>query len=236
MENPYNINEDTVRKYVKDVIDGKNPQSPFPSNIKIPKIPTKEELNTLIASKIPSEKSIDTIANDAILGKIPDIPFFHFVPPTSGFNSKKSIIIDPFINIAKIHLLSRGGTMMVMAQYPPPAPPAPAMLIWQGYNVRNGPPVPPLLPKFPIPLGNGKFLKPEKGAVSPEQADKELEAKLNPPVQSGNTILAGTGVTVNIPQPGSLTPAQNQTSISVAGGQTITDRNNTKNNLDKNKC
>jgi hypothetical protein len=45
------------------------------------------------------------------------------------------VFLNPFINLAKVHLLGTSGTMMVMAQYPPPAPPAPAILMWSGYNV-----------------------------------------------------------------------------------------------------
>jgi hypothetical protein len=44
-------------------------------------------------------------------------------------------MLDPFVNVAKVHLMGTAGTMNVMAQYPPPAPPAPAIISWSGYNV-----------------------------------------------------------------------------------------------------
>jgi hypothetical protein len=34
-----------------------------------------------------------------------------------------------------LHLLGTSGTMSVLAQYPPPAPPAPAILSWSGYTI-----------------------------------------------------------------------------------------------------
>jgi hypothetical protein len=55
--------------------------------------------------------------------------------PTLIFSYPTNILIGPFINAAQQHLLGVGGTMMVMAQYPPPAPPAPAILQWNGYTI-----------------------------------------------------------------------------------------------------
>jgi hypothetical protein len=50
-------------------------------------------------------------------------------------NSDSSIFLDAFINSAKIHLTTVGGIFSVISQYPPPAPPAPAVLNWSGYTV-----------------------------------------------------------------------------------------------------
>ena len=58
-----------------------------------------------------------------------------FIPPTLVLTPPTNIMLDPFVNLAKVHLMGTSGTMMVMAQYPPPAPPAPAILAWSGYNV-----------------------------------------------------------------------------------------------------
>jgi hypothetical protein len=247
MVNPYNINPDVVKQYIRDKLDGKNPTSPLPADFQEPPIPTKEEFEQKVKQKIPSEAEIDALVSKRISGKIPNVPYVNFIPPTTRFSSKTNILIDPFINAARIHLMSRGGTMMVMAQYPPPAPPAPAILMWQGYNVRTGPPIPPLLPKFPIPLGLGKFLKPEKGAKDPEEAQKELEEKLNPPetgsvstttTATPNIAIIGGVVSGGTITGGSTTITQPNTTntVSVTGGQTITDNNAAQNNIKNNKC
>jgi hypothetical protein len=44
-------------------------------------------------------------------------------------------MLDPFVNLAKFHLMGTSGNMSVLAQYTPPAPPAPAILNWTGYKV-----------------------------------------------------------------------------------------------------
>ena len=53
------------------------------------------------------------------------------VPP----NNNPSIFLDAFISSAKIHLMTVSGLYIVLAQYPPPAPPAPGVLPWSGYVV-----------------------------------------------------------------------------------------------------
>lgn len=53
------------------------------------------------------------------------------VPP----NNNSSTFLDAFINSAKIHLSTVGGLYTVLAQYPPPAPPAPGVLQWTGYLI-----------------------------------------------------------------------------------------------------
>jgi len=60
------------------------------------------------------------------------------------------MLLDPLLSLAQIHLLGVGGNMMVSAQYPG-APPAPAILNYTGYQVKNGPPVPdfPSTVEFP---------------------------------------------------------------------------------------
>jgi hypothetical protein len=75
------------------------------------------------------------MAFDLIKGLIPNIPLIWFVPPTLVFTPQTILFLNPFINLAKFHLTGVSGTMMVLAQYPPPAPPAPAMLNWTGYKV-----------------------------------------------------------------------------------------------------
>lgn len=50
--------------------------------------------------------------------------------------------IDTFINgfiiLAKVHLTTISGICNVLAQYPPPAPPAPGMVNWIGYTIPAG--------------------------------------------------------------------------------------------------
>lgn len=64
-------------------------------------------------------------------------PNVFFVPPTYKFTNQSNILIDPFINVAKVHLLGVSGTISVMAQYPPPAPPAPSVIKWTGYTIKG---------------------------------------------------------------------------------------------------
>ena len=58
-------------------------------------------------------------------------------PPTVVFTNQSNIFVDPFIMVAKIHLMNVGGTFSVVAQYPPPAPPAPAIINWTGYTIKG---------------------------------------------------------------------------------------------------
>lgn len=53
------------------------------------------------------------------------------VPPSNN----SSIFLDAFITAAKIHLSTVSGLYIVLAQYPPPAPPAPGVIPWVGYIV-----------------------------------------------------------------------------------------------------
>jgi len=105
--------------------------------ISIPKIPTKEELQKMIDEKIPTKEELEAMAFDLIRDKIPEIPNIFFVPPTIKFSFQTNVMINPFVNVAKTHLMGASGIMSVMAQYPPPAPPAPAVLNWSGYNISN---------------------------------------------------------------------------------------------------
>lgn len=123
-----------IKKFVKDTINGAVPDISLPG-ITIPKIPTKEELEKMVEEQIPTKEEIEAMAYDIIKDKIPDIPFIHFVPPTLLFTPPTNILIGPFINAAQQHLMGTGGTMSVMAQYPPPAPPAPAIIQWNGYTI-----------------------------------------------------------------------------------------------------
>lgn len=53
------------------------------------------------------------------------------VPP----NNNPEQFLNAFINSAKLHLLTISGIYAVLAQYPPPAPPAPGVVKWSGYKV-----------------------------------------------------------------------------------------------------
>jgi hypothetical protein len=126
--------KEQIKKFVKDTIDGVKPDIELP-DISIPKIPTKEELKKQIEEQLPTEEEIKAMAYDAIKDKIPDIPYINFIPPTILFTIPSNILLGPFINAAQQHLMGTGGTMSVIAQYPPPAPPAPAIINWSGYTI-----------------------------------------------------------------------------------------------------
>jgi len=131
---PKKPTKEEIKKFVKDTIDGVIPDIVLPG-ISIPHIPTKAELKQMIKDKIPTKEELEAMAYDMIKGLIPNIPNIWFIPPTLVFSEQTIIFLNPFVNLAKFHLMGVSGTMMVMAQYPPPAPPAPAMLNWTGYKV-----------------------------------------------------------------------------------------------------
>ena len=144
-----------IKKFVKDTANGLVPEIDIP--IEIPNIPTKEELQEQIDAKTPTEEEIRALAEEKIKGLIPDPPFISFTPPSFIFSTKTNVMIDPFLQLAQIHLMGVGGNMMVTAQYTPPAPPAPASINYTGYQVKTGPPVPdfPSTIEFPqIDLGS----------------------------------------------------------------------------------
>jgi hypothetical protein len=144
-----------IKKFVKDTAKGLIPEIDIP--IEIPNIPTKEELQEQIDAKTPTEEEIRALAEEKIKDLIPDPPFISFTPPSFIFSTKTNVMIDPFLQLAQIHLMGVGGNMMVVAQYTPPAPPAPANINYTGYQVKTGPPIPdfPLTIEFPqIDLGS----------------------------------------------------------------------------------
>jgi hypothetical protein len=55
------------------------------------------------------------------------------VPPSPSSEP----FINSFITSAKIHLTTVSGMYSVIAQYPPPAPPAPGVVMWSGYFVSD---------------------------------------------------------------------------------------------------
>jgi len=126
--------KEQIKKSVMDTIKGLKPEIDL-SVFSIPKLPTKEELKKQIENTLPTKEKLLAMAFDVIKDKIPDIPNIWFVPPSFEFKPASMVFLNPFVNLAKVHLLGTSGTMMVMAQYPPPAPPAPAILMWSGYNV-----------------------------------------------------------------------------------------------------
>jgi hypothetical protein len=144
-----------IKKFVKDTANGLVPDIDIP--IDIPNIPTKEELKKQVDAKTPTEEEIRTLAEDKIKGLIPDPPFISFTPPSFVFSTKTNVLLDPFLSLAQLHLLNVGGNMAVTAQYTPPAPPAPAIINYNGYQVKMGPPVPdfPSTVEFPqVDLGS----------------------------------------------------------------------------------
>jgi len=126
--------KEQIKKYVKDTIDGVVPDIELPG-ISIPKIPTKKELKDMVKEKTPTKEELKSMAYDLIRDKIPKIPNIWFIPPTLLFSYPTNVMIEPFITLAKFHLIGVSGTMSVISQYPPPAIPAPAVLNWGGYRV-----------------------------------------------------------------------------------------------------
>lgn len=123
-----------IKKYIKDTINGVVPEISL-SGISIPKIPTKDEFKKMINDALPTKEELLAMAYDLIKDKIPNIPNIFFIPPTVKFSFQSNIMINPFVNVAKTHLMGVSGIMSVIAQYPPPAPPAPAVLNWTGYKI-----------------------------------------------------------------------------------------------------
>jgi len=123
-----------IKKFAKDTIDGVVPDIDL-SGISIPKIPTKEEFKKMVDDAMPTKEELLAMAYDLIKDKIPQIPNIFFIPPTIKFSFQTNIMLNPFVNVAKTHLMGVSGIMSVMAQYPPPAPPAPAILNWTGYKI-----------------------------------------------------------------------------------------------------
>ena len=50
-------------------------------------------------------------------------------------NNDINMFLDTFIQSATLHLMTVSGIFLVIAQYPPPAPPAPAIINWSGYTI-----------------------------------------------------------------------------------------------------
>ena len=172
-----------IKKFVKDTAKGLVPEIDIP--IDIPNIPTKEELEEQIKAKTPTEEEIKALAEEKIKGLIPDPPFISFTPPSFIFSTKTNVLLDPFLSLAQIHLLGVSGNMTVLSQYPPPAPPAPGILNYTGYQVKNGPPVPdfPMTVEFPnVDLGSIEIPKfpelPQLPTISPVDIAASLTLSL----------------------------------------------------------
>ena len=131
---PKKPTKEELKKFVKDTIDGLVPEIELPG-IDIPKLPTKEEFKKMIEDMIPTKEELLAMAYDLIKGLIPNIPNIWFIPPILVFTEPTNIFLNPFVQLAKFHLMGVSGTMSVIAQYPPPAPPAPAILNWNGYTI-----------------------------------------------------------------------------------------------------
>ena len=144
-----------IKKFVKDTINGLIPDIDI--QIELPKLPTKEELQEQIKLKTPTKEEIKALAEEKIKGLIPDPPFISFTLPSFVFSTKTNVMIDPFLSLAQVHLLGVSGNMVITAQYTPPAPPAPAIINYNGYQVKMGPPIPdfPSTVEFPqVDLGS----------------------------------------------------------------------------------
>jgi hypothetical protein len=132
--NPLPTKEEVV-KYVKDTAEGLVPDIDLSLYVSIPKIPNIREIKKQIEEKIPTEEELRDLAEQLILDRLPIIPNIWFTLPTYLFSYPTNVFADPFVNLAKFHLMGTSGNMAVFAQYTPPAPPAPAILNWTGYKV-----------------------------------------------------------------------------------------------------
>ena len=100
---------------------------------------------------IPPIPTPPAIANIAVIQSFvvfPGVwtPVSSPVLPTNSYEAW----LDSFILTAQTHLLSITGIIVVTAQYPPPAPPAPSVIPWTGYFVE--PPIPGTLGGFVNPI------------------------------------------------------------------------------------
>lgn len=128
------ITKEQIKTWVKEQINGMIPSIELPDVPNLPKIPTKEQIEEEVNSKLPTKEQLKSIALAEVEKLMPDIPYFQFTPPSLKFKFS-NVFINPFINYAKQHLINTGGTMTVFSQYPLPAPPAPAIIVWSGYRV-----------------------------------------------------------------------------------------------------
>jgi len=153
-----------IKQFVKDSVDGVVPKITLPG-ISIPKIPTKPEIKQMVKDtlngmipdipgfklpKIPTLSEIEAMIFDMVLKMMPTIPNIFFVPPSIMISASTNILVEPFISLAQFHLMGTSGTFAVMSQYPPPLPPAPAFIQWNGYSVMNGPKIP--LPSYTMKI------------------------------------------------------------------------------------
>jgi hypothetical protein len=92
---------------------------------------TGARMQSAIPPNIPAPGSIKNIVTITGLVLNPGVWTPLPVPP----NNNTSIFLDAFINAAKIHLTTVSGLYVVLAQYPPPAPPAAGIVNWSGYKV-----------------------------------------------------------------------------------------------------
>lgn len=127
--------KEQVVKYVKDTAEGLVPEIDLSLYVPIPKIPNIKEIKKQIEEQIPTKEELRDLAEQIILDRLPIIPNIWFTLPSYVFTYPTNVFADPFVNLAKFHLLGTSGNMIVLAQYPPPAPPAPAILNWTGYKV-----------------------------------------------------------------------------------------------------
>ena len=91
------------------------------------------------------------------------------VPP---INSVSPWLLN-FIISASVHLLTVGGIITCICQYPPPAPPAPGILPWVGYFIKpfSGNPISSLDFKDMVGLAAGTVLSPALDAFAGEKLD-----------------------------------------------------------------
>jgi hypothetical protein len=82
----------------------------------------------------PIIPAIGAISNIATTNGIVISPGVWTPIPVPPSNSSEPFI-NSFITSAKIHLTTVSGVYSVIAQYPPPAPPAPGVVLWSGYFV-----------------------------------------------------------------------------------------------------
>lgn len=135
-----------IKKYVEgiknDVKDIKDDLIPF----KIEGIPNKDTFKDLIQKSIPDTASVQKVVKDVVKNLIPKIPYIEIVKPNPYLIDMNKIVWGkPFVREAKRYMFNVEGTVQVLSQCGgPTSPPNPLILRVKGYQIKNGPPVPPI--------------------------------------------------------------------------------------------
>lgn len=158
--------KEQIKNYVnkiKENIPTNEDLTPF----KIKGIPTKEEFKSLIEIATPTTSEIKIIVDQLVKDLLPKIPYTELIKPNVYLIDVNKIVwCKPFVREANNYFLNTKGTLQVLAQCAGPlSPPTPIIIKPKGYEVKMGPPVPPIpsgIPEPAIKLGPLPDKLPEK--------------------------------------------------------------------------